>query len=111
MESALGNKYRPSLNLPAVIGDTDEIDRHLLNSRSVDQQPIDESGRVPLSAISEDDVKKAIGDLPDDFRLIVVLSLLEGFSCREIADIAGINLETVRFKLHQGPQTHAERAS
>ena len=89
-------------NLSAAIDSADKIDGHLAHSRLLDQQPIDDSEQFSFSAISKEDVKKAIGNLPDDFRLIVVLSLLEGFSYQEIADIAGIHLETVRSKLHQG---------
>jgi len=102
MVDTLSNKYRPSLKLSAEISDTDEIDKYSLSFRSVDQKPIDESGQVPLAALSEGDFKKALEHLPDDFRLIVVLSLLEDLSCREIAEITGISLETVRAKLHHG---------
>ena len=102
MANALVNKYRPSLKLPARMSDTDEIDRNSLHSWPMDQQPIADYDQVPFSASSEDDFKKAIRNLPNDFRLIVVLSLLEGFSYQEIAEIAGINLETVRSGLCQG---------
>jgi RNA polymerase sigma-70 factor (ECF subfamily) len=52
--------------------------------------------------MSSDDVKNAIRNLPDDFRLIVVLSLLEGFSYQEIAEITGFPLNAVRSRLHRG---------
>jgi RNA polymerase sigma-70 factor (ECF subfamily) len=60
------------------------------------------SGQFLTSAISVDDVEQAITDLPDHLKLIVVLSLVEGFSYRNIADIAGIAVETVRARLYQG---------
>jgi RNA polymerase sigma-70 factor, ECF subfamily len=102
LANALSNKYRPSLSLSAVTNNNDEIDRHSSHPQLVDQQPIDEAGLVPFSVLSKDDVKNAISNLPDDFRLIVVLSLLEGFTYEEIASIVGIHLETVKSKLHQG---------
>ncbi len=102
MVNALSSKYRPSPDLSTAINNADEIDGYFAYSRWMSRQPIDHFGNVPFSAISEDDVRKAIAALPDDFRLIVVLSLLENFSYREIADIVDINLETVRSKLHQG---------
>ena len=49
-----------------------------------------------------DEVKKAIETLPDDFRLVVVLSFLEGFSYQEIADITDLQLGTVKSRLHRG---------
>jgi RNA polymerase sigma-70 factor (ECF subfamily) len=55
-----------------------------------------------FSKIFDDDVKKAIENLPDDFRLVVVLSFLEGFSYQEIAEIADLQLGTVKSRLHRG---------
>jgi len=102
MAKALVNRYGPSPSLSAAMDNADETDIYLVHSPSVNQQAIDDSGHIPFSEIVEDDVKKAIRDLPNDFRLIVVLSLLEGFSYQEIADITGVHLEVVRSRLHQG---------
>ena len=102
MANGLINRYRPFPGLPAATSSVDEIDGYAVDSRWADQPLVDDYGHVPFSAISGDDVKKAIGNLPDDIRLIVVLSLLEGFSYREIAEIGGTTLETVRSTLHQG---------
>ena len=55
-----------------------------------------------FAKIFDDDVKKAIESLPDDFRLVVVLSFLEGFSYQEIAEIADLQLGTVKSRLHRG---------
>jgi len=102
MANILINKYRPSADLSAATNYGDGYDEYFVQSLSEDRQQTDDSGQVSLSMISTDDVKKAIGDLPDDFRLIVVLSLIEGFTYGEIAEIVGIKLETVRSRLHQG---------
>ena len=50
----------------------------------------------------DDDVKKAIDELPEDFRIVVVLSFIEGFSYQEIAEIADLQLGTVKSRLHRG---------
>jgi RNA polymerase sigma-70 factor (ECF subfamily) len=102
MVKALSNKYRPSPNQSFALRSTDEIVRFLPSSRLVNQRLLDHSVKIPLSGISQDEVKNAIRNLPDDFRLIVVLSLLEDFSYREIAEIACLNVETVRCRLYQG---------
>jgi RNA polymerase sigma-70 factor (ECF subfamily) len=102
MTNVLINKYRSSSSLSAAENGADEFDGYLMYSRWINKQPVDDGDQVSFSAISENQVKKAIGGLPEDLRLIVVLSLLEGFSYQEIADIAGINMETVRSRLHQG---------
>ena len=53
-------------------------------------------------ATSTEGEKKAIENLPDDFRLVAVLSFLEGFSYQEIAEIADLQLGTVKSRLHRG---------
>lgn len=102
MVNVLIKKYWLSPNPSFAIIDTDEVDGYLMYSRWAKQQSTDNTGQVPFSTISKDDIKKAIRDLPDNIRLIVVLSLLENFSYREIADIAGIDLDTVKSRLNQG---------
>jgi RNA polymerase sigma-70 factor (ECF subfamily) len=104
MANALINRYRPSLSLSAAIDGADEIDGHLVYSRMLNQEPTEIPEQIPTSAISNHDVKKTIGNLPDGCRLITVLSLLEGFSYDEIADITGLHVETVRSRLYQGRQ-------
>jgi len=42
-----------------------------------------------------------IGRLPENYRTVLVLSLLEEFSNQEIADILGITLGTVKIRLHR----------
>lgn len=46
-------------------------------------------------------VRRAITRLPVDVRIVVILSLLEEFSYRQIADIVGIGLGDVRSRLYQ----------
>jgi len=48
------------------------------------------------------EVKKAIEDLPQEFREVVVLSLLEDLSYQEIAEALGIQLGTVKSRLFRG---------
>lgn len=55
-----------------------------------------------LSQTCSNDAKSAIRALPDDDRLLMVLSLVAGFSCGEIAQIAGIRLSTVQSRLPRG---------
>ncbi len=52
-----------------------------------------------LDEIVEDDVKYALESLPDEFKMAVVLSDIAGFSYKEIADIMGTPIGTVRSRL------------
>jgi RNA polymerase sigma-70 factor (ECF subfamily) len=47
-------------------------------------------------------VRLAIDDLPPEFRLVVLLADVEGFTYQEIADMVGCPLGTVMSRLHRG---------
>jgi len=43
-----------------------------------------------------------VKNLPVNYRTIMVLSELEGFTNNEIAEVLGISLDTVKIRLHRG---------
>ena len=51
---------------------------------------------------TDDEVKSALEDLPESFRLPVLLADVEGFSYKEIAEILDIPIGTVMSRLHRG---------
>jgi RNA polymerase sigma-70 factor (ECF subfamily) len=55
-----------------------------------------------LRAILEKEIVSALDELPEEFRLAVVLSDVEELSYREIADIMGCPIGTVMSRLHRG---------
>lgn len=55
-----------------------------------------------IDVIADDDVKQALEDLPDNFRLPVLLADVEGFSYKEIAEMLEIPIGTVMSRLHRG---------
>jgi RNA polymerase sigma-70 factor, ECF subfamily len=55
-----------------------------------------------MDTFSEAEVKAAIEDLPDNFRMAVLLADVEGFSYKEIAEILDIPIGTVMSRLHRG---------
>lgn len=55
-----------------------------------------------LKPIVEAEVARALEDLPEDFRLAVVLSDIEELSYKEIADAMGCPIGTVMSRLHRG---------
>ena len=55
-----------------------------------------------LDQLEIEDLCKAIDSLPDNFRIVITLSDIEGFSYQEIADTLGIPVGTVRSRLARG---------
>ena len=64
------------------------------SSRSAEAEAID---RMPSSQ-----VKQALQELPEGFRMVVYLADVEGFSYQEIADIMKTPVGTVMSRLHRG---------
>lgn len=52
--------------------------------------------------ILDDEVKASLDALPEDFRDVILLSDVEGFSYREIADILKCPAGTIMSRLHRG---------
>jgi len=55
-----------------------------------------------FSRFFKEDLDKALEDLPEDFRIVVVLADIEGFSYKEIAEITECPIGTVMSRLHRG---------
>lgn len=66
-----------------------------------DVSALDPEHRFFASFIDEE-VTRAVEQLPPDFREVVVLSDIEGLSYQEIAGIVGVPLGTVKSRLYRG---------
>jgi RNA polymerase sigma-70 factor (ECF subfamily) len=55
-----------------------------------------------LDWFTDSEVKEAVESLPEQFRMAVLLSDVEGFSYKEIAEILDIPIGTVMSRLHRG---------
>jgi RNA polymerase sigma-70 factor (ECF subfamily) len=55
-----------------------------------------------LEKMPDSDVKRALQEIPEEFRMAVYFSDVEGFSYKEIAEILGIPTGTVMSRLHRG---------
>jgi len=55
-----------------------------------------------LDSITDDEVKTAIENLPEQYRLAVLLADVEGFAYKEIAQMLDIPIGTVMSRIHRG---------
>lgn len=62
----------------------------------------DEPDRLVFDEMLGAEVETALAKVPDDFRLAVILSDIEGMSYQEIADVTGVPIGTVRSRLARG---------
>ena len=95
------NNYRSKSKAPQSIA-VEDIDDGFLYGQLAVNLGVSDPEKQFFSKIFDDDVKKAINGLPEDFRMVVVLSFLENFSYQEIADITGLQIGTVKSRLHRG---------
>jgi len=95
------NNYRSQSKAPQSLT-FDDIDDSFLFGQLAKNKVVTDPEKEFFSKIFDDDVRKAINELPEDFRLVVILSFLEGFAYQEIADITGLQIGTVKSRLHRG---------
>ena len=104
LTNAYISEYRRRQRRPAEtdLGDVD----HMYLYRRLGGDTASRLGRSvedELAALfTEHEVKQAVEDLPDYYRLPVLLADVEGFSYSEIAEILNIPIGTVMSRLHRG---------
>jgi RNA polymerase sigma-70 factor (ECF subfamily) len=101
LTNSFRDKYRKKIKSPRQV-DLDEVGEFQLYEQVTEAYP----EKKPWESIEEfmhnfldDEVKAAIERLPDQFRLVLILSDIEGFSYKEIAEIIDAPIGTVMSRL------------
>lgn len=99
MKNNFINTFRKRAKEPIRV-DFDQVEA-TLQAQPTPEVGLDESGdgRHAFDELVEDDVKEALDELPLEFRMVVILSDIEGFSYKEIADVLECPIGTVRSRL------------
>jgi RNA polymerase sigma-70 factor (ECF subfamily) len=110
MTNAYINTYRKKQREPQKVSqdDIEEFDLYQeLKNREESYAETPES--QVLSGLLDSDIIEAIDDLPEQFRMAVILSDIEGFSYAEMAEIMDVPLGTVMSRLHRGRKALQKR--
>ena len=104
MTNTFINKYNAQQRRPQET-EMDEVEELFLFRRlgAFDQSKMTQSAEDQLLELfTDDEVKNALEELPDMFRLPVLLSDVDGFSYKEIAEMLDVPIGTVMSRLHRG---------
>lgn len=103
LTNLFNNKYRQRIKEPPQVS-YDAVEEDFLYSHLLKEtlEPNENPERLLFSQIVEDDVKKVMDNLPQEFRMVVILSFIEDCSYKEIAEIMDTNIGTVKSRLHRG---------
>jgi RNA polymerase sigma-70 factor (ECF subfamily) len=103
LTNAYINTYRKRQREPQKVSQDQIEDFDLYQElKDHDSQFAETPESIVLDSLLDSDIVRAIEDLPEQFRLAVVLSDMEGFSYAEMAEIMDVPMGTVMSRLHRG---------
>lgn len=99
MKNTFINTYRKKTKEPDKV-DYEEVENFYENIKasSTDSAHLE---KEIYENLLDDDISSAIASLPDDFKTVIILSDIEGFTYDEIADFTDCPVGTVRSRLHR----------
>jgi RNA polymerase sigma-70 factor (ECF subfamily) len=100
MKNAYINRYRKEKKEPETV-EYQEVENFYNNVRGSAAESSDLQEAV-FSNLLEDEVSRAIAELPDDFRTVVILCDIEELTYEEVAAFVDCPVGTIRSRLHRG---------
>ncbi len=95
------NQYRKKINKPYHV-DLEKIKYNYDDKEATAQTSAQESERLDYETLFDDEIKNALQQIPDEFRVVVLLADVESFSYKEVAKIIGCPIGTVMSRLSRG---------
>lgn len=94
------NNYRKKSKKPQEV-DYDEVATFYETIRAERTETSDLEDKM-FRELIDDDISKALNDIPEDFRTVVLLCDVEDFTYEEIANMLDVPIGTIRSRLHRG---------
>lgn len=95
------NSYRKAQRQPLIgSSELEDWQIHAAASHTSDQGKSAED--EVLENLPDGDVKRALAEIPEEFRMAVYFADVEGYSYKEIAEILGVPAGTIMSRLHRG---------
>ncbi|MGF1671503.1 MAG: sigma-70 family RNA polymerase sigma factor [Balneolaceae bacterium] len=94
------NSYRKKSNKPQEI-DYDEVATFYETIRAERTETSDLEDQM-FRELIDDDLTRALEEIPEDFRTVVLLCDVEDFTYEEIANMLDVPIGTIRSRLHRG---------
>ncbi len=96
------NSYRKKQREPLQSDAAEVQDYQLHRAESHSSAGLRSAEDVALEHLPDSDVKRALLEIPEDFRLAVYFADVEGYAYKEIAQIMDTPIGTVMSRLHRG---------
>lgn len=100
LKNSFINNYRKNLKKPSEV-DYDEVSSYYENIRA-ERTDTSDLEHLIFRDLMDDNFTKALSKLPEDFRTVVLLCDVDGFTYEEISNMLDVPIGTIRSRLHRG---------